>query len=327
MAATAPAQTSAPSPALTLAPAVLVQDVGRRFRNVCALDGVSLAVRPGEIHALLGPNGAGKTTLLRLLSGLATPTAGRVSVLGAAVGDDPQIRDRIGFVPSGDRTFYERLSGEENLLFFARLHGLRKSAARRRAHEVLAEVALSDAASRPVATYSHGMQKRLSVARALLVHPPVLLVDEATHDLDPDNAARVRELVARLAARGSAVLWATQRIEEIRGFADRVTLLAGGQVRFAGAVTALLAEGQSSTFVLRVGGNRPIEVLQEAVGPDVRLFAQADRGHLLAELGSGVTLSHMITALDSAGAPVHDCRRERSEAEDAFLSLSRGHRP
>jgi ABC-type multidrug transport system ATPase subunit len=329
MVATASATTTAPRAALTLAPAVLVEDAERRFGSFKALDGVSLAIRPGQIHALLGPNGAGKTTLLRLLIGLATPNAGRVSVLGTTVaGDDPELRNRIGFVPSGDRTFYERLSGEENLVFFARLHGLRKAAARRRAREVLAEVALTDAAKRRVSTYSHGMQKRLSVARALLVAPPVLLVDEATHDLDPDNAARVRELVAGLASRGSAVLWATQRIEEIRGFADEVTLIVGGRVRFAGAVTALLANAESSRFVLRVGGgSSALGPLQDAVGPAVQLFAQADPGHVLAELGPGVALGDVVTALGAAGAPVQDCRRERSEAEDAFLTLSRGDRP
>src|SRR5918998_2152674 len=134
MPATARATAAARATSLTLMPAMAVEGVQRRFGGVQALDDVSLSVRPGEVHALLGPNGAGKTTLLRLLTGLATPTAGRVSVLGEDVGGSrAALQDRIGFMPSGDRTFYERLSGEENLLFFARLHGMRKTAARARA--------------------------------------------------------------------------------------------------------------------------------------------------------------------------------------------------
>src|SRR5215210_6835506 len=127
MASTAPAVNAAHAGGrLALVPAVEVDDAVREFGAVRALDGVSLEVRPGEVHALLGPNGAGKTTLLRLLTGLATPTAGYVSVLGASAAAGARLQSQVGFVPSGDRTFYERLSGEENLLFFGRMHGLRK---------------------------------------------------------------------------------------------------------------------------------------------------------------------------------------------------------
>jgi ABC-2 type transport system ATP-binding protein len=324
MATSAPAAIAARSAGeLALVPALEVDEVTRRFGDVRALDGVSLEVRPGEVHALLGPNGAGKTTLLRLLTGLATPTDGYVGVLGrnAAVGRG-ELQSQVGFVPSGDRTFYERLSGEENLVFFARMHGMRKRAARARARELLEEVDLAAAARRPVQAYSHGMQKRLSVARALLTSPPVLLVDEATHDLDPEQAERVRALVRRLAAGGSAVLWATQRIEEIRGFADQVTLLVEGRVRFGGPVSGLLAKAEARRFVLRVGGSARLARLQGVLGPSARLTQLPDSGHLLAELRGGTALGDVVSALGAAGARVEDCRRERSEAEDAFLVLA-----
>jgi ABC-2 type transport system ATP-binding protein len=318
MAAAAPARRAAPEAgAFELVPAIDVRGAGRSFGAVTALSGVSLAVRAGEVHALLGPNGAGKTTLMRMLTGLVTPSAGEVTLLGTAAG---RAQDRIGYVPSGDRSFYLRLSGAENLLFFARLHGMRKRAARARAAEVLAEVGLSAAAGRPVSTYSHGMQKRLSVARAVLNAPPVLLVDEATHDLDPENAERVRCLVAGLAAAGSAVLWATQRIDEIRGFAGQVTVLAEGQVRFAGPVSALLAAAGATRYVLRLGGAVPAAQLPAGA----RLQALHDPGHVLLELGPVARLGDAIAALVAAGAVVEDCRRERPEAEDAFLALTGG---
>jgi ABC-2 type transport system ATP-binding protein len=164
--------------------AVEVRGLVRRFGEREALKGVDLTARTGEIHALLGPNGAGKTTLLRVLTGLVDPSEGSVRILGAD-GRGRAARGRVGLVPAGDRSFYLRISGTENLLFFARLHGMRKRAAVARAREVLEDVGLTEAAGRPVGGWSHGMQKRLSVARALLTSPPVLLVDEATHDLDP----------------------------------------------------------------------------------------------------------------------------------------------
>jgi ABC-2 type transport system ATP-binding protein len=302
--------------------AISVQDLERRFGDVEALRGVSLAVAPGQIHALLGPNGAGKTTLLRILTGLVDPSAGSVEILGA-----PVDKRTLGFVPSGDRSFYLRLSGEENLLFFGRLQGLSKREARLRAREALADVGLADAARRRVGAYSHGMQKRLSVARALLTEPPVLLVDEATHDLDPEAAVQVRRLVSDLAADGTAVLWTTQRIEEIRGFADRVTFLAGGRVHFTGPVADLLARATSRRFVLRVArrgggpGEPALEPLRAACAGRATV-EPADAGHLSIELAEDVALGDVVAAVGGAGAVVLDCRRERSDVEDAFLSLA-----
>src|SRR5262245_1186471 len=233
-------------------PAIEIDGVSRRYGAIEALRGVSLAVRPGEIPGLLGPNGAGKTTLVRILGGLADPTSGDAWVLDRRAGRSRELHGAIGLVPSGDRTFYLRISGRENLIFFARLHGLRRRAAGERADAVLEAVGLTDAAGRAVMTYSHGMQKRLSFARALLGGPSVLLVDEATHDLDPVAAQRVRALTPAEAARGRAVLWATQRLEELTGFADAVTVLERGTVRFEGSVAALAAHARTDRHVLRL---------------------------------------------------------------------------
>jgi ABC-2 type transport system ATP-binding protein len=228
--------------------AIDIRGLQRRFGSRTALDGIDLAVRPGQIHSLLGPNGAGKTTLLRTLAGLVEPTAGTARVAGIDVANGPRrLRGLVGLVPSSDRAAYQRISGFENLVFFARLHGMRKRAAFARARQVLEDVGLADRGDDPVNSWSHGMQQRLSVARALLTEPPVLLVDEATHDLDPHAAATVRELIAACAERGAAVLWATQRLDELRGFADSVSLLSGGVAAFEGTVEALAARAVPSS--------------------------------------------------------------------------------
>jgi ABC-2 type transport system ATP-binding protein len=223
-------------------PAIDVRSLERRFGQRTAIAGFDLAVHPGEIHALLGPNGAGKTTLLRTLAGLVEPTLGTVRVAGIDAAKGPRgLRGKVGLVPSSDRSAYQRISGVENLAFFARLHGMRKKPAYIRARAVLADVGLADRGDDPVGGWSHGMQQRLSVARALLTDPPVLLIDEATHDLDPEAAATVRELIASRAEQGAAVLWATQRLDELRGFADQVTLMSAGTAAFRGSVEALAA--------------------------------------------------------------------------------------
>jgi ABC-2 type transport system ATP-binding protein len=309
---------------------VEVREVSRTFGPVVALDRVSLLVRAGEIHGLLGPNGAGKTTLLRVLTGLVDADSGHVRVADC----DPArsgraLRARVGTVPSGDRSLYLRVSGLENLVFFARLQGLRRRAATRRAHEVLEAVGLQDAARARVGVYSHGMQKRLSVARALLVDPLVLLVDEATHDLDPVAAATVRGLVQDLAARGTAIIWTTQRVDEIRGFADAVTLLAQGRTRFSGSVPELMAHALPRRYLLRLhdargNGAAPDPALAAALaGLGSMERTSEDATHFVMSLEDDAVLGDALAAVHAAGFQLLSCRDERSEVEEAFLALTR----
>jgi ABC-2 type transport system ATP-binding protein len=311
-------------------PLIDARGVSRDFRGRPALDRVSLAVPAGEIHAILGRNGAGKTTLLRILAGLTTPTAGTVTLLGEdATHGSRALRGRIGLVPSGDRSFYLRLSGLENLLFFARLHGLRRRAARHSAHNALESVGLGQAADQRVGEYSHGMQKRLSVARALLTEPSVLLVDEATHDLDPHAARIVHELVRDIASRGSAVIWATQRIDEIRAFADRVSLLREGELCFTGSVAAFASHVLVRRHVLRLRNGRPggqvaERVVQAALGNlgSIERTADGDSEHFLLRLGDDVVLGDALARLTDSDVKVLACREERSDIETAFLELT-----
>lgn len=300
---------------------------GRRFRDTEALIDVDFAVEAGQIHALLGRNGAGKTTLLRLLTGLHEPTSGRVRLVEGDVDvTSRRARERIGFVPSGDRSFYNRISGFENLLFFGRLHGMRRPDAAARALALLADVGLAHAAKRPVGQYSHGMQKRLGVARGLLTRPEVLLVDEATHDLDPEGADRIRGMVAAAAGAGTAVVWTTQRVDEIRGFADRVTVLDLGRVRFAGTVPELLAISPTSYYEVRVvrGDGRAIDLgqVRDRVGEQAVVRRSSDPEHVVLELADGAVLGDVLGSLAADGLRVLACREERSEVEQALLRLA-----
>jgi ABC-2 type transport system ATP-binding protein len=311
-------------PQLAIVPAVEVDDLHRSFGSVEALRRVSLDVERGEVHGILGPNGAGKTTLMRILCGVVDPTSGHAYVLDRRAGRSRQLREQIGLVPSGDRSFYLRLSGLENLVSFARMHGLRRGAARERATELLDAVGLEDAARRRVYTYSHGMQKRLSFARALLHAPAVLLVDEATHDLDPVAAEQVRALTRDCARRGAAVLWATQRIEELTGFADRVTVLDRGVVRFAGTVSAFAAAGGGERHVIGLGPRTTagLTALDAALGTLGRVQPASDPDHALVALTPGISLGAALSALLAAGAEITSCRDERPPIERAFLAVT-----
>ena len=308
----------------TLEPAIRVESLVHQFDEKVVLDSVSLDVAPGSIHALLGPNGAGKTTLLRILSGLLVPRHGNVRVLGRSVDNSREFRGLIGLVPSGDRSFYLRISGLENLVFFARLYGATKRDAVRRAHELLEQVGLEDAAKVRVGFYSHGMQKRLSVARALLADPPILLVDEATHDLDPEGARRVRDLVADAASRRTAVVWATQRLDEIRGLCDGVTLIAEGKVAFLGSVPELMAHAVPRRYLVRLRSSRPVATTAVGALGTIAPSGEPHSGHYLLALREDAVLGDALGALAAGGVDVLTCTEERSEIEQAFLSIAGG---
>ena len=326
-----PAERVSPIDGAEASPAIELIGISRRFDAVQALDAVSLTVGRGEIHAILGPNGAGKTTLLRIAVGLVRPDAGQIRIGGQPVTApySRTSRSRFATVPSGDRTFYLRLTGLENLAFFARLYGLGRRQALERARRCLLAVDLLDAADVRVGTYSQGMQKRLSIARSLLTDPPLMLFDEATHDLDPSAARRVRDLVRRASERGAGVIWTTQRVEEIRGFCDRVTVLRRGTVRFEGTVPALISHGISHRYViqLRPRGSRIADVLGGAshAVADLAAIAPAEggeAGEYLLSVKDGVPLGNAISALSENGLEVLACRQAGSEIEDAFLALT-----
>jgi ABC-2 type transport system ATP-binding protein len=319
-------------PTVQTMPPIDLVGIRRRFKQTVALDGVSVQIDAGSIHALLGPNGAGKTTLIRVMTGLVEPDAGEVRLMGIPLTGvtSREVRRLFGYVPSGDRTFYLRISASENLVFFGRLYGLSRRQALVRAAEVLEAVELTEAAKIPVGVFSHGMQKRLSLARALLLSPPILFVDEATHDLDPEASARARELVADAAEAGAAVVWATQRVDEIRGFADRVTLLDRGVVRFEGTVPELMGTSGARRFLVHLarqpGGGPLIERVTDLLGTTASVLPAGGQGeegeHLLMVLQGDVVLGDAIATLANDGIRVLACREERSEIEQAFLRLT-----
>jgi len=210
---------------------VVVDALGKQFGRRWVLRGLSLAVDRGEVVAVLGRNGAGKTTLLRVLATAVLPDEGTARVGGADVAGDPAaVRRAVGLVLGDDRTHFWRLSGRENLRFFAALRGLTGAAGRRAAAEALERVDLAHVADVRVDRYSSGMRARLALARALLGAPSVLLADEPTRSLDQRSAAEARRLLRQLADDGAAVVLATHDIAEASAVADAVVVLGEGRV-------------------------------------------------------------------------------------------------
>lgn len=227
------------------APAVEARGLVKRFKGrreeVEAVRGVDLEVAPGEIFGFLGPNGAGKSTTVRMLTTLLSVTAGEARVAGADVVREPDtVRRRIG-VALQEAGLDPRQTGRELLVLQAELFGLTRSAARRRAQELLELVDLVDAADRRTAGYSGGMKRRLDLATALVHEPRVLFLDEPTTGLDPASRLVVWDEVRRVNARGTTVFLTTQYLEEADQLCDRLAIIDDGRIVLEGAPAALKA--------------------------------------------------------------------------------------
>ena len=199
-----------------------------------ALRDVSFAVETGEIFGLIGRNGAGKTTLTKIVATLVQPTTGSVSVRdNDSVDQDELVRRDIGLATAEERSFYWRLTSEQNLLFFARLHGLADRIARQRIKELFAKLELDEVARRRFGELSTGNKQRLAVARAMLASPPVLLLDEPTRSLDPLAAARMRDLIRSLAEQDPPVtiLLTSHNLAEVETLCARVAIISRGSIR------------------------------------------------------------------------------------------------
>jgi ABC-2 type transport system ATP-binding protein len=249
---------------MSAGPAILAEGLTKRYpvfrgfrelvlrpfdkRAVTALDGLDLEVGRGRVFGLLGPNGAGKTTLLKILAGLVLPDGGRAFVDGLDLARQPgPAKGAVGFAVSDERSFYWRLTGRQNLEFFAALYGLRGRARDRRIGELLSLAGLEEAADLRFNAYSTGMRQMLALARALLADAAILLVDEPTRSLDPQAADRTREFLRGELSRrqGKTILWATHDLGEAADWADDLAVISRGRIRLRGPAASLAAGGRA----------------------------------------------------------------------------------
>jgi ABC-2 type transport system ATP-binding protein len=304
------------------------------LRAVEALRDVHLELAPGEVLGLLGPNGAGKTVLLKVVATLTPPSAGVVRVLGLDAATDARaIRAGIGFASSDERCFYGRLTARQNLDFFGRLYGLRAAERNRRIEHLLATVGLAAATGRSYRTLSAGNRQRLSIARALLHDPPLLLLDEPTSRLDPQGAAALRELIReRIADRRRAVVLATHDLVEAEALCDRIAVLVAGSIRSSGPAAALRAAGGRSRrvditarapadggAVDRLRAGRPGLSVREGAARTLEISFACD--------GDDGALHGVLADLVRGGFAILSCRSAEPTLRTAFDELVGGEAP
>jgi ABC-2 type transport system ATP-binding protein len=294
--------------------------------TVRALDNLNLDVEEGTVLGVLGPNGAGKTTTVRILSTLLRPDSGRATVAGIDVIKNPEkVREVIGL--SGQYAAVDEiLTGYDNLVMFGQLYHLGKKNSVLRANELLERFGLTDAAKRPIKTYSGGMRRRLDLAASLIVKPKVLFLDEPTTGLDPRGRQDMWGVIEELVKDGVTLLLTTQYLEEADQLADEIAVIDTGKV---------IARGTSDALKKQVGGERLEVVVESAqISKTLEIVAaisgikpSLDEGlrQISAPVSTGTAaLLDVLKALDAAGIHALDVGLKRPSLDDVFLSLT-GH--
>jgi ABC-2 type transport system ATP-binding protein len=300
---------------------VRARGLSKAFGEVVALDGVDLAIAPGEVHGLVGPNGAGKTTLLGLLLGLAQADGGELEILGSPVRRTLALPDGVaGFVDGPG--LYPALSARQNLAALARLRGDGPGGIA----DALEQVGLTDVADDRVRGFSLGMRQRLGLAAALLTRPRLLVLDEPANGLDPAGTRHVHRVLTGLAARGTAVVLSSHRMDDLAALCSEVTLLAAGRVVFSGPLSDLAADADALDYRVRTSDPAAARRVATAT-PQVRVLADDDplrrRGaEALVVRAAMPALDDLVARLVGAGVGVRELAPVVAPLEAAFLALT-----
>ena len=249
---------------------IAIHDLVKQYGAFTAVDGISLDVKPGEIHGFLGPNGAGKTTTLCLIAGLLKPTSGRIVVNGHDLATEPEAaKGSLGFIP--DRPFiYEKLTAGEFLRFHAGLYGMNGDGVRERVHEMLELFELGGWEDELVESFSHGMKQRLVMSAAFLHRPQSVVVDEPMVGLDPRGARLIKDVFRRMSARGVAILMSTHTLEVAQEMCDRISIILKGRIIASGTVAELRTQsgggdGQLTEVFLKLTGGSALQEIDEII--------------------------------------------------------------
>ena len=297
----------------------------KSFGETRAVDGVDLAVRSGSVYGMLGPNGAGKTTVIRMLATLIRPDAGSASVLGHDISKEGDAVRSVVSLTGQLASVDEDLTGRENLILLGRLLGLKRTAAKERAAELLEAFGLSEAAARLVKNYSGGMRRRLDIAASIVVTPELMFLDEPTTGLDPRSRNQVWGIIRALVEAGTTILLCTQYLEEADQLADGIAVIDHGKV---------IAEGTPGQLKASVGsGALHVRLLDPEQRPQAERVLELglgganlspDPAALSASCSDADRAAEALAELTRVGVRIADFSLDQPSLDEVFLALT-GH--
>jgi len=300
-------------------------------KTITALEDVSFSVKKGEIFGLLGPNGAGKTTTIKTICTLLQPTSGEVLVNGHdVVKESQQARQDLGVMLTGDRTLYWKLSGRENLEYFAALYHMNRAQATKRIQDLLKLVGLDERQDTLVENYSTGMRIRLSFIKSILHEPPVILLDEPTMSLDPQSARLIREIIQNMRRQGHAILLTTHYMEEADQLSDRVAVIDHGKIIAMAPPSELKRSVMKSEVIEIEAQNIDPQIVEKLRGiPSVNEVVSTIQdpsslgGMVKVHSNDGKnTIPEMLGILVKGGVEVSNVKIATPTLEDVFISLT-----
>jgi lipooligosaccharide transport system ATP-binding protein len=299
-------------------PVIEAEGLTKRYGAVTAVDGIDFAVEPGESFGLLGPNGAGKSTTMRMVGAVSTRSGGRLEILGLDPNDHgPEIRAQLGVVPQADNLDQE-IRARDNLIVYGRYFGLPTKVVKQRADDLLEFAQLADRAKAKVEDLSGGMKRRLTIARALINDPRILLLDEPTTGLDPQARHILWDRLFRLKEQGTTLVLTTHYMDEAEQLCERIVVVDKGRIMAEGSPAALIREYASREVLeVRFGADRN-ESTAAAVEPFAdRIEVLPDRILLYTDDGEAALMRLQVAGLTPKTSLVR-----RASLEDVFLRLT-----
>jgi len=300
-----------------------IKNLTKSYGDVLALDHFSLDLKKGEVLGLLGPNGAGKTTLISILAGTVRDFTGSVSFLGKDLFSDRRLKNRLGIVPQ-DMAFYEDLNAMDNLLFWGGLYDVPRADLKRWAAEILEMVELSGRKKEPVKRFSGGMKRRLNTAIGLLPRPDLLLLDEPTVGIDVQAKVSVLDLIRKVGAEGTGVVFTTHQLAEVENTCSRIAIMDHGRILAQGTLDELVRLVGEKTIV-EITGVFPAAALTEALKDlepnGVELLTAADNLSVLA-VAETERIPRIMDRLFRRKLAVNDLKIKSPNLETVFLKLT-----
>lgn len=300
-----------------------VKNLAKIYDDFKAVKGITFNVEKGEVFGFLGPNGAGKTTTINMLTGLAKPSSGEITISGQdGIKDIKKVQQTIGIVPD-ESNLYDDMSGFDNLVFCASLYGMKKEAREKRAKELLKQFSLDDTGSRPFKAYSKGMKRKLTIAAGIIHNPEILFLDEPTTGIDVESARQIRRMIKELNDKGTTIFLTTHYIEDAERLCHRIGFIVGGNVIKVSEVQTLMDEAQQEKIVEFKTDSNGINLEKQLIDTFPNISIKLNTNHSIRIISKDqIELMPFMKFFEQENIKISEAKIIRPSLEEVFVKIT-----